>query len=149
MSDDPPLPTEGLQDDEPPPYKFPDLLFWLRDRYTWREYVVHGKPIPKMFRHGFSERMAAECLKGQGFKRCDQTRLRRMERGEDYPGKSNRHEKQAFLKAAYHCFGLDHNQMLRTVLQAALLLYPGIEGFPPDLAYEAFEALRKQLEGDE
>ncbi len=149
MSDDPPLRDEGLRDDEPPPTKFPELLAWLRDTYTWREFTVKGKPAPDTFVRGYSQRMVAECLKSQGFKRCDQTRLLRMERGEDWPGKKDPREKQLFLRAAIHCFGLQHSRALQAVLRAALLLYPGAQGFPEDVVDQAFEVLRNRLEGNQ
>jgi hypothetical protein len=149
MSDDPPLPFAGLQDDEPPPHKFPELLAWLRGTYTWREYTLQGRAAPSKFNRGYSQRMAATCLKNQGFKRCNQTRLLRMEQGKDWPGKTRPTEKQPFLRAANHCFALQRSPWLRAVLWASLLLQSGEQGFPPDMTDDAFEVVRKWWEGNE
>lgn len=134
----------GPNGDEPPK-DLPELLRWLRIRYTERVYMDKGQLPPREFANGYTERMVARCLRAHGFRPCDQSRVSRMETGENWPGKTwtRRNEKGAFLRAAVICFGLQDNQHLRALLWVALLMKSGADGFPDSELAGASEVMQR------
>jgi hypothetical protein len=142
--DDPPLDSDPVHG--PPPRDLPDLLLWLRDTAPGR-YRASGRPWPGD-QPGMTQQMLLKCLNRHGFK-CNQARVSRMEHGESWPGMQNPDEKEVFLRAAAHCYALEHHPRLRAGLRAALLLHPGGLGFDGEVMKRAFEVLRELLEGQD
>lgn len=131
-----------------PPDRLSKLLRWFRTEYTLYVYVDKGQVAPSQFAHGYTEQMVADCLSEHGF-RCNQSRVSRMENGEDWPGKTDSGEKVPFLAAATICFALQDKPQWRNSLWLALLFKSGSDGLPEDQVRNAFAVLRRSQEGQE
>src|SRR5579859_5818668 len=130
----------------PPPRNLAALLIWLRETYPIRVYKNRGLPVPDKFASGYTQGMVAECLKAHGFERCEQPLLSRMETGETWPGNRNPEEKQIFLHAAFHCYGID-DAKLKALLGLALWMKSGADGLPEGFVKSIWRVLDKFVGG--